>query len=33
MIVFNDRPGSIIDVNELLKRYGLEPLRTSGFYE
>ena len=33
MIVFNDRPGSIIDVNELLKRYGLESLRTSGFYE
>ena len=33
MIIFNERPGSIIDVNELLKRNGLEPLRTSGFSE
>ena len=30
MIVFNERPGSIIDVNELLKENGMLPLRTSG---
>lgn len=30
MIMFNERPGSIIDVNELLKKHGMEPLRTSG---
>ena len=33
MIVFNERPGSIIDVNELLKRNGMEPLRTSGLQD
>ena len=30
MIMFNDRPGSILDVNALLKKNGMEPLRTSG---
>ena len=30
MIVFNERPGSIIDVNDLLNENGFEPLRTSG---
>lgn len=30
MIIFNDRPGSIIDVNILLMNQGMEPLRTSG---
>lgn len=30
MIIFNERPGSIIDVNELLLQHNLEPLRTSG---
>ncbi len=30
MIIFNERPGSIIEVNELLKKNGMEPLRTSG---
>lgn len=30
MIMFNQRPGSILDVNGLLKEKGLEPLRTSG---
>ena len=30
MIIFNERPGSIIDVNSLLKDKGMEPLRTSG---
>lgn len=30
MIVFNDRPGSIIDVNDLLNENGFETLRTSG---
>ena len=30
MIMFNERPGSIIDVNALLKENGMEPLRTSG---
>lgn len=33
MIIFNERPGSIIDVNSLLKRNGMEPLRTSGLQE
>ena len=30
MIIFNERPGPIIDVNELLKANGFESLRTSG---
>lgn len=30
MIIFNERPGSIIEVNTLLKDNGMEPLRTSG---
>lgn len=30
MIVFNERPGSILDVNVLLKENGMLPLRTSG---
>ena len=33
MIIFNERPGSIIDVNEFLKKNGMEPLRTSGLQE
>ena len=33
MIIFNERPGSIIDVNELLKKNGMAPLRTSGVQE
>ena len=33
MIAFNERPGGIIEVNELLKENGLEPLRTSGVQE
>ncbi len=33
MIAFNERPGSIIEVNELLNQYGMEPLRTSGTQE
>jgi len=33
MIAFNERPGSIIDVNSLLKEHGLEPLRTSGLQD
>ncbi len=33
MIVFNERPGSIIDVNAHLKENGMEPLRTSGIQE
>lgn len=33
MIIFNERPGSIIDVNGLLKRNAMEPLRTSGIQE
>ncbi len=33
MIAFNERPGSIIDVNELLKENGMEPLRTSGLQD
>lgn len=30
MIIFNERPGSIIEVNEQLKSKGMEPLKTSG---
>ena len=30
MIVFNERPGSVLDVNEILKNNGMEPLRTCG---
>ena len=33
MIIFNERPGSIIDVNAILKNNGMEPLRTSGVQE
>ena len=33
MIIFNERPGSIIDANTLLKQNGMEPLRTSGVQE
>lgn len=30
MIMFNERPGDILEVNRLLKENGMEPLRTSG---
>lgn len=30
MIIFNERPGSVIEVNELLQKKGMVPLRTSG---
>ena len=33
MIAFNERPGSIIDVNEFLKKNGMETLRTSGLQD
>ena len=33
MIIFNERPGSIIEVNAILKKNGMEPLRTSGVQE
>lgn len=33
MIAFNERPGSILDVNMLLKNHGLSPLRTSGLQD
>lgn len=33
MVAFNERPGSIIDVNSLLKRNGVEVLRSSGAQE
>ncbi len=33
MIIFNERPGNIIDVNALLKEKGMEPLRTSGLQD
>lgn len=33
MIAFNERPGSIIDVNTLLKDNSMAPLRTSGVQE
>lgn len=33
MIIFNERSGSIIEVNALLKKNGMEPLRTSGLQD
>lgn len=30
MILFQNHPGSIIDVNTILKEHGMEPLRSSG---
>jgi hypothetical protein len=33
MIMFNERPGTILDVNTLLKENGMEPLRTSGLQD
>lgn len=33
MIVFNERPGDIIEVNEFLKEHEMEPLRTSGLQD
>jgi hypothetical protein len=33
IIIFNEHPGSIIDVNGILKEKGFEPLRTSGVQE
>lgn len=33
MIMFNERPGSITDVNEVLQKHGMDPLRTSGTQE
>lgn len=33
MIAFNERPGSILEVNALLKSQGMEMLRTSGSQE
>lgn len=33
MIAFNERPGSILDVNALLKQHEMEPLRTSGLQD
>ena len=30
MIIFNERPGDIIEVNAILKEHGMEALRTSG---
>ncbi len=33
MILFNERPGNIIEINELLKKNEMEPLRTSGMQE
>ena len=33
MIAFNERPGSIIDINSFLKNNGMEILRSSGVQE
>lgn len=33
MIIFNERPGSIIEVNALLKEHGMEVLRSSGLQD
>lgn len=33
MVCFNERPGSVLDVNTFLKQNGMEPLRSSGTQE
>lgn len=33
MILFNERPGNIIEINEVLKKNGMDPLRTSGIQD
>lgn len=33
MVCFNERPGSILEVNGFLKKHDMEPLRTSGVQE
>ena len=33
MIIFNDRPGSVIDVNEVLRAGGFDALRSCGLQE
>ena len=33
MIVFNDRPGSVLDVNQVLLAQNMMPLRTSGLQD
>ncbi len=33
MILFNERPGNVIEINELLKKNEMDPLRTSGIQE
>ena len=33
IIIFNERPGGIIEVNELLSEKGMDMLRTSGVQE
>lgn len=33
MIIFNERPGSIIDVNEILQKNGMDTLRSSGLQD
>lgn len=30
MIIFNERPGNIVEVNTILKKQGMDTLRTSG---
>lgn len=33
MILFNERPGNVIEINEILKQNGMDPLRTSGIQD
>lgn len=33
MIVFNERPGTILDINEILNEHRMQPLRTSGLQD
>lgn len=33
MILFNERPGTILDINVILKAHGMSPLRTSGLQD
>lgn len=33
MIAFNERPGSVLDINEILNEHNMQPLRTSGVQE
>lgn len=33
ILAFQERPGSVLDVNSILKKHGYDPLRTSGMQD